>query len=81
MRPLSLKYGNVYDERFFAIQVADSLRSARTVAQIALSVICTEESGGVGCGSGAWLAALAEPGVSEIRGVDGGYVNRDKTAF
>jgi hypothetical protein len=42
-----------------------------------LSVICTEESGGVGCGSGAWLAEPAEPGVSEIRGVDGDYVNRD----
>jgi len=36
MRPLSLKYRNVYDARFFAIQVAYSLRSARVVAQMGL---------------------------------------------
>lgn len=36
MRPRSLKYRNVYDARFSAIQVADSLRSARVVAQMGL---------------------------------------------
>jgi SAM-dependent methyltransferase len=81
MRPLSLKYGNVYDERFFAIQVADSLRSARAVAQITCQLFAPKRVADVGCGRGAWLAAFREHGVNEIHGVDGDYVSRDKLLF
>jgi hypothetical protein len=81
MRPLSLKYRNVYDARFLAIQVTDSLRSARAVAQIACQLFGLKRVVYVGCGQGAWLAAFAELGVNEIRGVDGDYVNRDNLLF
>jgi 2-polyprenyl-3-methyl-5-hydroxy-6-metoxy-1,4-benzoquinol methylase len=81
MRTLSLKYRNVYDERVFAFQVADSLCSARAVAQIACQLFALKRVADVGCGQGAWLAAFAELGVNEIRGVDGDYVNRDKPLF
>jgi 2-polyprenyl-3-methyl-5-hydroxy-6-metoxy-1,4-benzoquinol methylase len=81
MRPFSLKYRNVYDARFFAIQVADSLCSARAVAQIACQLFGPKIVADVGCGQGAWLAAFAELGVNEIRGVDGDYVNRDNLLF
>jgi SAM-dependent methyltransferase len=81
MRPFSLKYSNVYDERFFGLQVADSLRSARVVAQIACQLFGPKSVTDVGCGQGAWLAAFAELGINEILGVDGDYVNRDKLLF
>lgn len=81
MRPLSLKYRNVYDARFFAIPVADSLRSARVVAQIACQLFGPKRVVHVGCSQGAWLAAFAELGVNEIRGVDGDYVDRDNLLF
>jgi hypothetical protein len=81
MRPRSLKYRNVYDARFFAIQVADSLRSARAVAQIACQLFGPKRLVEVGCGQEAWLAAFAELGVNEIQGVDGDYVNRDNLLF
>ena len=81
MRALSLKYSNLYDERFFAVQVVTSLRSARAVAQIACQLFGPKRVVDVGCGQGAWLAAFAELGVNEIRGVDGDYVNRDKLLF
>jgi 2-polyprenyl-3-methyl-5-hydroxy-6-metoxy-1,4-benzoquinol methylase len=77
MRPLSLKYRNIYDARFLAIQVVDSLRSARAVAQIACQLFGPKRVVHVGCGQGAWLAAFAELGVNEIQSVDGDYVDRD----
>jgi len=78
MRPLPLRYRNVYDQRFFAIQVADSVRSARAVAQIACQLFASKRMADVVCGQGHWLAAFVELGVNEIRGVDGDYVNRAK---
>ncbi|MGH7931555.1 MAG: class I SAM-dependent methyltransferase [Candidatus Binataceae bacterium] len=81
MRQFSLKCGNVYDERFFAIQVADSLRSARAIARIACQLFEPTSVVDVGCGQGAWLAAFAELGLTQLRGIDGDYVNGDKLLF
>lgn len=81
MRQFSLKWGNVYDDRFFALQVADSLRSARAIARIACQLFEPTSVVDVGCGQGAWLAAFAELGVIQVRGIDGDYVNGDKLLF
>jgi SAM-dependent methyltransferase len=78
---MRLKCDSVYDERFFGLQVADSLRSARAIAQIACQLFEPTSVVDVGCGQGAWLAAFMELGLTRVRGIDGDYVNRDKLLF
>ncbi len=67
-----------YDARYFDAQVEGALRSARALVPILLELVEPASVVDVGCGRGAWLCAFQECGVSEVRGVDGAYVEREK---
>jgi SAM-dependent methyltransferase len=58
-----------------------SMQSAREVVPLVLRLLVPRSVIDVGCGRGAWLAVFQELGVTDIRGLDGDYVCRDKLAF
>ncbi len=68
---------NNYDRRFFTDDLSGSYRSAAVVSDILLSMVPIRSVVDIGCGTGSWLRAFKERGVSEIMGYDGGYVQRD----
>ena len=70
------KYSSVYDDPFFAIQVEQSLQSARVVAPVVHRLFSPRSVVDVGCGLGAWLRAFSEEGIGQICGIDGDFVNR-----
>ncbi len=65
-----------YGPEFFEAHLEGSLRSARVVAPILCELIGPSSVVDIGCGCGAWLAALRECGVSRVLGLDGDYVSR-----
>ncbi len=65
----------VYDQAFFEEQQDGSLRSAREVVPIILSLIHPQSVVDVGCGIGTWLAAFREHQIEDLLGVDGNYIN------
>ena len=67
-----------YDSTFFANVAHDSLRSARVVVPMIMELLMPQSVVDVGCGTGAWLRAFVENGVSEIQGIDGDYIDREK---
>ncbi len=67
-----------YGDAFYAYQQIGSLKSARAVAPFVLRHLKAASILDVGCGAGAWLAAYLEAGVSEVVGVDGGYVRPEQ---
>jgi SAM-dependent methyltransferase len=69
-----------YDRDFFAGQRDRSLRSARVVAPLVLSLVRPRSAVDFGCGVGAWLRALAELGVGDVLGLDG-YAQPDQLLF
>jgi SAM-dependent methyltransferase len=73
---LRINYSSVYDAKFFAKQVEQSLRSARVVTQIISRLFGPRSVLDVGCGMGAWLRAFNETGIDNICGFDGDYVDR-----
>lgn len=64
-----------YRDDFYSYQQIGSLASARTVVPLLLRHLSVRSVLDVGCGAGAWLAAYLEAGVTEVSGVDGGYVS------
>ncbi len=68
---------SVYDEKFYAEQLGDSLESARRVVPHVLKYVRPQSVVDVGCGVGTWLSVFAEHGVEELCGVDGSYVSLD----
>lgn len=70
-----------YDNRFFDWVDQTAAQSARALLPIVLEMVDAESVVDVGCGRGTWLAAWAELGVSEIQGLDGDYVDRDRLAI
>lgn len=67
-----------YPSWFYEEQEEGSLRSARAVVPIVLEYVSPRSVVDVGCGVGTWLSAFRERGVSEVRGLDGDYVARDR---
>jgi len=55
-----------------------SRSSARVVAPMVMELISPKRVVDVGCGLGQWLAAFQQAGVTEILGLDGNYVQRDR---
>lgn len=68
---------SAYDRKFFEAQSPGSLRSARKVVPVVLSLVPVRSVVDVGCGVGTWLSVFRECGVQDLLGIDGGYVDQD----
>ncbi|MGH6680991.1 MAG: class I SAM-dependent methyltransferase [Bradyrhizobium sp.] len=65
-----------YDREFYQGMVHGALRAARAIVPIVLANFPVRSAVDIGCGPGAWLHALEERDVTDIRGYDGDYVDR-----
>lgn len=70
--------GYEYDALFFNYIERGAIRSARAVVPIVREALGCRTVLDVGCGAGAWLSVYREQDVTEVLGVDGDYVNRDR---
>ena len=68
---------NPYGRSFYEFNSSGSPASASEVVPIILGLIPINSVCDVGCGIGAWLSVFLEHGVSDVLGIDGGYVPRD----
>jgi len=68
----------LYDAGFFEGQRDDSLRSARGMVPLVLSIVRPRSVVDVGCGTGTWLSAFRENGIEDVIGIDGDYVDRER---
>ena len=66
----------IYDKKFYQYQREGASRSAWKVLPYAIEPLKVRSVLDVGCGAGAWLAALPQFGVDDVLGVDGEYVDR-----
>jgi hypothetical protein len=66
-----------YDERFFHYTNRISARSADVVVPLLYEALRPSSVLDLGCGCGVWLSRWQQAGVSEILGIDGGYVRRE----
>jgi SAM-dependent methyltransferase len=66
-----------YDQRFFDYVNAGAIRSAKGLLPL-LADLEINSVLDVGCGQGAWLSVWREHGVSDIKGIDGNYVDLDR---
>jgi SAM-dependent methyltransferase len=67
-----------YGGDFYKTMEDTNLSSARAVVPLVLRYVQPTSVLDVGCGQGLWLRAFMEEGVSDVRGYDGEYVERDK---
>lgn len=65
-----------YTKHWFAGQVTTAATSAEVAVPLIIDLIRPTSVVDVGCGLGAWLAAFARHGITDIQGVDGDYVDR-----
>lgn len=75
-----------YDHEFYDEISPFSVDAARVVVPIVHGLVKPASVVDVGCGTGAWLAAWRDNGVTDILGIDGDYVDRaalhiDPSAF
>lgn len=69
---------NIYKESFFDSHLADSISSAKEIIPKVLQYIQPASVIDVGAGVGTWLLIWEKLGVSDLVGVDGSYVNKEK---
>jgi len=67
-----------YDSTFYNNQREGSLRSAEVVVPHIIDLLQPRSVIDVGCGVGTWLSVFQKQGVSEILGIDGHHVEKDK---
>jgi SAM-dependent methyltransferase len=72
-----MKSAKYYDQ-FYDHVDAHAVGSAQVVVPIVQELISPKSVLDVGCGRGAWLRAFELCGVTDIRGMDGDYLNRSK---
>jgi SAM-dependent methyltransferase len=65
-----------FDPSYFQWQAERALASARTVVPTLIELFHPGSVLDIGCGTGAWLQAFIERGVSDVLGIDGDYVAR-----
>lgn len=67
-----------YDHRFYADRHSRTVYAANAILPLVLDALPRVDSAAdFGCGVGTWLSVLKQHGVSEIRGLDGPWVERD----
>ena len=66
-----------YDRSFFEYVDRTAIRSVEIVVPFVLSLLRCRSVLDVGCGTGAWLSVYVSHGVSDVCGLDGGYVARE----
>jgi SAM-dependent methyltransferase len=71
---MSATYTSAYFEEFKDV----SRESAAVIAPLVTDLIPVKSVIDFGCGLGQWLAAFERSGVSEIRGLDGSYIDLDQ---
>lgn len=64
-----------YSDAFFAAMAGENYSASRIIRALS-DYIRPASVLDVGCGTGSWLKAFSQAGASEIRGLDGDYVNR-----
>lgn len=67
-----------YQDNFFDFHLQDSINSAREIIPIVLKYIQPTSVVDVGSGIGTWLSTWEKHGVTDIVGVDGNYVDKEK---
>ncbi len=65
-----------YSANYYKEQKDGSYRSAQIIVPLVLEYIKPQSVVDFGCGVGNWLSVFHDQGVSEIRGLDGDYVDR-----
>lgn len=67
-----------YSDQYYSTIAEGSLRSAKEVIPVILQFISPASVADVGCGLGAWLSVWQKHGVTDLLGIDGDYVDRNK---
>lgn len=67
-----------YDSQFYAALDLGVRSSAEVVVPILVGALRPSSVIDIGCGTGTWLAAFRKAGISDVLGVDGEYVDRDR---
>lgn len=65
-----------YDERYYTRRQPGARASAGAVVPHVIDLIHPTSVIDLGCGTGDWLAAFREHGISDVLGIDGGWVPR-----
>lgn len=69
-----------YGDAFFAAMGKQNYSASRII-QALYDYVRPQSVLDVGCGTGSWLLAFSQAGATDIRGLDGDYVNRDLLAI
>jgi SAM-dependent methyltransferase len=70
-----------YTTEFFDAIRSLSYQSAKRVVPAVVEILSPRSVIDVGCGTGDWLAAFSEQGVSDFLGIDGDYIDKDQLAI
>ena len=68
----------LYSDKFYNDQEKSSIKSANEIVPLVLSFIKPKSVIDIGCGVGTWLSVFKKYGVSDIMGVDGNWVKKEK---
>ncbi len=73
---MSAQASTVYTSAFFDELASGTRESARAVVPLVNELVRPSSVLDVGCGVGTWLSEWGSAGVSDVRGIDGDYVDR-----
>ena len=67
-----------YNSTFFEYVNSGAIRSAEQILPLLLDKLAIKSVLDVGCGQGAWLSVWQRLGMSDVTGIDGAYIDREK---
>jgi len=68
---------HVYQSEYYSALQIGSRKSAEVIVPIVMEFVSPKSVADVGCGVGTWLSVFQEKGVTDIKGIDGDYVDRN----